>query len=318
MKSSPQDRFQWRRRLMVAIGIWKRLPTPLFFPPLFFPGMVVRRLHLITGASHFLHHHIKYLGLSECHSYPSPLISSIAFCAFFALAPYFAEETLAASFDCEKATTEVEKLICLEDRLSNLDESLSRVYLWTIEFSSETEQQVLRKDQRHWIINVRDKCGASVACLNEAYVKRFNLLEAQYPRKLANNNEVLERLYRRGVMTPNQARESLKICSESAPAKLQCISILLSAAELKLELLTATKNASLATCQPGLKELHSLWKDRQSRRCEKELEESNLGGSSASIVLDGCNVDTTVEQINRLRSISKCSDISSVMHQLNY
>ena len=46
--------------------------------------------------------------------------------AFFLL--IIAGNADAASFDCGKATSEVEKIICSDDELSRLDESLSKVY----------------------------------------------------------------------------------------------------------------------------------------------------------------------------------------------
>ncbi len=41
----------------------------------------------------------------------------------------YVEEIHAASFDCSKATSEVEKLICGDEELSKLDDSLNKAYL---------------------------------------------------------------------------------------------------------------------------------------------------------------------------------------------
>ena len=45
----------------------------------------------------------------------------------------FAVNIHAASFDCSKATSEVEKLICGDDELSKLDDSLNTAYLLALE-----------------------------------------------------------------------------------------------------------------------------------------------------------------------------------------
>jgi uncharacterized protein len=54
-------------------------------------------------------------------------IHNLIFAAFFLLT--VARNVNAASFDCEKATSEVEKLICGDEELSMLDESLRKAYI---------------------------------------------------------------------------------------------------------------------------------------------------------------------------------------------
>ncbi|MEK7764417.1 MAG: lysozyme inhibitor LprI family protein [Nitrospirota bacterium] len=76
-----------------------------------------------------------------------------------------------AGFDCKKASTPVEQLICNNPELSELDTKLSLRYEQGLVLRS-SNQPALRKQQREWLRNVRDKCKDTV-CLTSAYHKRF-------------------------------------------------------------------------------------------------------------------------------------------------
>lgn len=82
----------------------------------------------------------------------------------------------AASFDCAKATTIVEKLICADGQLSELDAQLSLSYKKTMSDSSNIDN--LKTDQRKWITTVRNSCQDS-ACLKLAYVQRISQLDGK-------------------------------------------------------------------------------------------------------------------------------------------
>lgn len=73
----------------------------------------------------------------------------------------------AASFDCSKASTKVEKLICSDALVSDLDSSLNKVY------NSIKEKPV--EDQRAWIKNVRNK-QTTVEGLAYVYASRIEEL----------------------------------------------------------------------------------------------------------------------------------------------
>ncbi len=55
----------------------------------------------------------------------------------------------AASFDCSKAATKQEKLICSDQQLSTADDELARTYRSALEWSSDKEG--LKKEQQSWI-----------------------------------------------------------------------------------------------------------------------------------------------------------------------
>ena len=76
----------------------------------------------------------------------------------------------AASFDCKKAATRVEKAICADAQLSELDEHLGRFYFAARERLAENASCVAA-EQREWIRR-RNAC-ADAACLRQAYLERL-------------------------------------------------------------------------------------------------------------------------------------------------
>ncbi len=90
----------------------------------------------------------------------------------FAALLLVANTSCAASFDCEKATTKVEKMICADSELSKLDEDLSAAYSKVLKESSDAS--TLKQQQRDWL-KERNGCEDS-ACVKHAYEARVSLL----------------------------------------------------------------------------------------------------------------------------------------------
>jgi uncharacterized protein YecT (DUF1311 family) len=80
-----------------------------------------------------------------------------------------ASASTSPSFDCRKATTAVEKLICSNPDLSKLDVSLAETYKEAV-----SKDRSIRDDQRNWHIE-RNNC-ADVDCLKTAYEDRISEL----------------------------------------------------------------------------------------------------------------------------------------------
>lgn len=78
----------------------------------------------------------------------------------------------AISFDCGKASSQVEKLICGNEDLSKLDSSLSRLYN-----SRKKNNPSLINEQKQWLREDRNTCQTS-ACLKKAYSRRIKALHA--------------------------------------------------------------------------------------------------------------------------------------------
>src|SRR5215831_2287696 len=83
-------------------------------------------------------------------------------------------EARAASFDCAKASTAVEKLICSDAKLSELDGRLAAAYRRAL--ATPAVAQRVKQDQRVWLAD-RNRC-ADAACLTNAYQRRLASLEA--------------------------------------------------------------------------------------------------------------------------------------------
>jgi len=82
-------------------------------------------------------------------------------------------EAQGASFDCERANGFVEKTICTDKELSELDSSLDSSYQKTIDEADQPSQ--VHEDQRAWIKKTRSACN-SADCLKKTYKQRIEEL----------------------------------------------------------------------------------------------------------------------------------------------
>lgn len=82
----------------------------------------------------------------------------------------FSNTISAASFDCTKTTSQVEKLICSDRELSELDSNLGGLYR-----SKSSSRPSAEADQKQWL-RQRDFCKTA-DCVRAAYLKRINDLK---------------------------------------------------------------------------------------------------------------------------------------------
>ena len=83
------------------------------------------------------------------------------------------------SFNCAKATHEVEKLICNDAELAALDRSLSDLYSVLLKHIPKSERKHLKTEQRGWIKG-RDDCWKDDdmrGCVAGEYRSRINELK---------------------------------------------------------------------------------------------------------------------------------------------
>lgn len=80
----------------------------------------------------------------------------------------------AASFDCAKAASKIEKLICSDDELSKLDETLSKTYQQALARSGDDKPQEIA-EQRSWLKITHMSCK-DAACLKDHYSERIHYL----------------------------------------------------------------------------------------------------------------------------------------------
>ncbi len=57
----------------------------------------------------------------------------------------------AASFDCREAKTDIEKTICMDSKLSDYDEKVSKLYFKLYGSMPPTIQKDFKNDQRRWL-----------------------------------------------------------------------------------------------------------------------------------------------------------------------
>ena len=97
--------------------------------------------------------------------------TSILLAAAVLLPATFTTTAHAASFDCAKARTLIENHICGDQKLSALDEELSKVYREVLDATPRPD--AFRASQRVWLRDVRNVCTTS-QCLTKAYQDRLD------------------------------------------------------------------------------------------------------------------------------------------------
>lgn len=83
--------------------------------------------------------------------------------------------SFSASFDCSKASTVQEKMICMDTTLSDLDDKLAQTYKTAISETTKTAE--IQQGQKEWLRKIRNNC-TSKSCIVEAYEKRINQLSS--------------------------------------------------------------------------------------------------------------------------------------------
>lgn len=97
----------------------------------------------------------------------------------------------AASFDCAKAATRVEKLICADAELSKLDEELSTAYKAALQ--DETKADKVKQAQKLWL-KERNGCS-NTGCMVQAYQSRISEFVVVPTQKKAAPSDVAHEEY---------------------------------------------------------------------------------------------------------------------------
>jgi uncharacterized protein len=97
----------------------------------------------------------------------------------------FAGDLQAASFDCEKATRSIEKLICSDPAISQLDTELGMAYKAAMKKTEDKD--ALKYQQRTWLKSHLNLCKDS-ACLTSVYAQRIEQLNSINPSLLASSS----------------------------------------------------------------------------------------------------------------------------------
>lgn len=94
---------------------------------------------------------------------------------FIAASLLCAGTSLAASFDCSRAGTPIERTICTDRQLSALDDELAASYRQALASVEGITKKKLIAEQRDWIKSSRSLCE-DAACLRHAYATRIELM----------------------------------------------------------------------------------------------------------------------------------------------
>jgi uncharacterized protein len=108
-------------------------------------------------------------------------------------------QATAASFDCKKAASWVEKTVCANPELSKLDEQMAKAYTDALKSLSPEGQQETKQYQKQWLKNLSSYCEAELKaewvrdkekCLKKAYKKRTKQLQEsliKFPDRIFRN-----------------------------------------------------------------------------------------------------------------------------------
>jgi uncharacterized protein len=85
------------------------------------------------------------------------------------------EKPISPAFDCAKASSDVEKMICGDSKLANLDNELSTGYKTVYGSAKPDDQARMKKEQNNWLKTVRNICKDK-SCVVGAYEVRMHVL----------------------------------------------------------------------------------------------------------------------------------------------
>jgi uncharacterized protein len=93
------------------------------------------------------------------------------------LALPFAKPAKAASFDCHKASAAIEKTICSNAVLSDLDSQLEVAFKAAFRRYTPSDQKAFLDNQRIWLKTRETSCSARADCLKDLYTARLKILQ---------------------------------------------------------------------------------------------------------------------------------------------
>jgi len=101
---------------------------------------------------------------------PEPLPSTMPSSLSTSIAPQNNNTAFAPSFDCKKATSGQDRMVCEDRELSSLDVELNILYSKARENSSD--KNILKAEQLDWFKYSRNSCS-DASCLKNSYKKRI-------------------------------------------------------------------------------------------------------------------------------------------------
>lgn len=106
-------------------------------------------------------------------------MTSMAALAALGILALQAGNASAREFDCSRAKTASERIICRSDALGALDEKMSGLYDELMQsYDRKSQRDRLKRYQRQFLA-ARDDCARDVECIKGAYLDQISVLEAQ-------------------------------------------------------------------------------------------------------------------------------------------
>lgn len=203
----------------------------------------------------------------------------------------------AASFDCSKASTNVEKLICMDAIISQQDEQLEQVY--KVALGKIVDEESLRREQRTWLKRKRNACKDAM-CLMQVYHERIAQLNSL------------------NMITPSDAR--VVQISASGPAQFNLAESEAPSAGRKVNhkfplQFKLVFGDSYPLCQPYVDMLNKT-KYMEYPSCERKLlpEFKQFKAIEWSEITDKKEVEKIMDQLIRL-DVVRDNEIDSLHHQ---
>lgn len=113
-----------------------------------------------------------------------------------------ADLAAAAGFDCNKASTKSEFIVCSDDNLGKLDSDLGSAYSALMANLPPERKSEIKSEQIKWLRQQRDKCSEEIsnlegikACLQKTYSLRISILSILHQEEnLRRTNKELARV----------------------------------------------------------------------------------------------------------------------------
>jgi len=132
--------------------------------------------------------------------------STFLFCALLLAA---GTPAVAASFDCQKASSAVEKAICASPELSGLDSALGAYYSQAMTKLAPEPRDELRKEQRTWLQS-RNACAADPAKLAGCLQPLLSQWVVEIGKRVQPDTAALDALIASIPYHPAEAAEGLR------------------------------------------------------------------------------------------------------------
>lgn len=202
------------------------------------------------------------------------LLVSLGCCASILTLPMGAA---AQSFDCRKASTATEKMICADPEISTLDLQLAEKYKVLLSADAQNRNGVIAVQAR-WLIETRN-VAARAAALKQAYKDRIEVLG--FAAECATGSD---------AMTQMDMNSCESIAFDNSDAEL---------AALYRKLLAQPEVRSDKEAAAILKVSQDAWLKFRDAQCEWESVDSR-GGTIHSMIVSGCARILTNERVKQL------------------